>query len=75
MYTRSMQTIYLFLVHTGSRGNLFHEIPGSMTSILRKISNHLNIEKNEIVGKRNFLVVIIKVGKKGWGGKVVIHIF
>ena len=22
-----METIYLFLVHTGNRGNLFHEIP------------------------------------------------
>ena len=26
MYTRSMETIYLSLVHTGSRGYLFHEI-------------------------------------------------
>ena len=27
VYTRSMETIYPFQVHTGSWGNLFHEIP------------------------------------------------
>ena len=27
MYTYSMETIYLSLVHTGSYGYLFHEIP------------------------------------------------
>ena len=28
VYTHSMETIYLSLVHTGSLGSLFHEIPG-----------------------------------------------
>ena len=31
MYTSSMETIYLSLVHTGSWGNLFHEIPSIST--------------------------------------------
>ena len=30
VYTHSMETIYLSLVHTGSRGNLFHKIPGML---------------------------------------------
>ena len=34
MYTRSMETIYLSLVHTGSWGYLFHEIPGSVYGVI-----------------------------------------
>jgi len=35
-----METIYLSLVHTGNRGNLFHEIPG----IIRQIESIQNLK-------------------------------
>ena len=58
VYTRSMETIYLFLMNTGSWGNLFLEIPGIKTYVSNQsVKNVVIFMTESLDGCLTFIII------------------